>query len=65
MGSVNPASVNNPLPLVAAAADRSWNVSLKADAGAASDAHELIDFQYQGLRARQELEDVFGEGLIG
>jgi len=31
---------------------------------AAEDASELLEFWYQGMRARMEMEGVFGAGLI-
>ena len=34
-------------------------------AASRDDSSELIDFQYQGLNARLEMEAVFAEGILG
>jgi hypothetical protein len=81
MGSASPSIFRHPVsdPVVPPTLDFQWAGALaraqdardsaaeQARPAAASreESSELIDFQFQGLNARLEMEAVFAEGIIG
>ncbi len=81
MGSASPSITRHPVPdpVVPPTLDFQWAGALAraqvardsiveqthAPATSREESSELIDFQYQGLNARLEMEAVFAEGIIG